>query len=129
MLKSLCMYIGRVVFDFGHNNFLSHYLVLYVDALCSESHKNCVPFQNFSNFLLFCSFPLCFTFLSSFKSHPPRPFWNLYRRVVTYPSESWTMKNAECQRNDAFILWCWRRPLRVPRTARKSNRLILKEKS
>ena len=47
--------------------------------------------------------------------------------VVTYGCESWTMKKAECQRIDAFELQCWRRLLRVPWTARRSNQSILKE--
>ena len=47
--------------------------------------------------------------------------------VVTYGCESWTIKKAECQRIDAFELWCWRRLLRVPCTARRSNQSILKE--
>ena len=47
--------------------------------------------------------------------------------VVMYECESWTMKKAECQRIDAFELWCWRRLLRVPWTARRSNQSILKE--
>ena len=47
--------------------------------------------------------------------------------IVMYGCESWTMKKAECQRIDAFELWCWRRPLRVPWTARRSNQSILKE--
>ena len=47
--------------------------------------------------------------------------------VVMYGYESWTIKKAECQRIDAFQLWCWRRLLRVPRTARRSNQSILKE--
>ena len=47
--------------------------------------------------------------------------------VVMYGCESWTVKKAECQRIDAFELWCWRRLLRVPWTARRSNRSILKE--
>ena len=47
--------------------------------------------------------------------------------VVMYGCESWTIKKAECQRIDAFALWCWRRPLRVPWTARRSNQSILKE--
>ena len=47
--------------------------------------------------------------------------------VVTYGCESWTIKKAECQRIDAFELWCWRRFLRVSRTARRSNQSILKE--
>ena len=44
--------------------------------------------------------------------------------VVTYGCESWTIKKAECQRIDAFKLWCWRRLLRVPWTARRSNKSI-----
>ena len=47
--------------------------------------------------------------------------------VVMYGCESWTVKKAERQRIDAFELWCWRRLLRVPWTARKSNQPILKE--
>ena len=49
--------------------------------------------------------------------------------VVMYECESWTIKKAECQRIDAFELWCWRRLLRVPWTARTSNQSILKEMS
>ena len=49
--------------------------------------------------------------------------------VVMYGYESWTVKKAECQRIDAFELWCWRRLLRVPWTARRSNQSILKETS
>ena len=44
-----------------------------------------------------------------------------------YRCESWTIKKAECRRIDAFELWCWRRLLRVPWTARRSNQSILKE--
>ena len=47
--------------------------------------------------------------------------------VVMYGYEIWTIKKAECQRIDAFELWCWRRLLRVPWTARRSNQSILKE--
>ena len=47
--------------------------------------------------------------------------------VVMCGCESWTIKKAECQRIDAFELWCWRRLLRVPWTARRSNQPILKE--
>ena len=47
--------------------------------------------------------------------------------AVMYECESWTIKKAECQRIDAFELWCWRRLLRVPWTAKRSNQLILKE--
>ena len=46
--------------------------------------------------------------------------------VVMYGGESWTIKKAECQKIDAFELWCWRRLLRVPWTARRSNQSILK---
>ena len=47
--------------------------------------------------------------------------------VVTYGCESWNVKKAECRKIDAFELWCWRRLLRVPWTARRSNQTILKE--
>ena len=47
--------------------------------------------------------------------------------VVMYGCESWSIKKAECQRIDAFELWCWRRLLRVPWTAKKSNQSILNE--
>ena len=47
--------------------------------------------------------------------------------VVIYGCESWTIKKTECQRIDVFELWCWRRFLRVPWTARRSNQSILKE--
>ena len=47
--------------------------------------------------------------------------------VVMYGCESWTIKKAECRRIDAFELWCWRRLLRVPWTARRSNQPIIKE--
>ena len=46
--------------------------------------------------------------------------------VVMYGCESWTVKKAECRRTDGFELWCWRRPLRVPWTASRSNQSILK---
>ena len=49
--------------------------------------------------------------------------------TVVYGCEIWTIKKAECQRIDAFELWCWRRLLRVPWTARRSNQSILKELS
>ena len=47
--------------------------------------------------------------------------------VVIYGCENWTIKKADCQRIDAFELWCWRRLLRVPWTARRSNQSIVKE--
>ena len=51
----------------------------------------------------------------------------MFFSVVMYGCESWTIKKAECQRIDAFELWCWRRLLRVPWTARRLNQSILKE--
>ena len=56
-----------------------------------------------------------------------RLFKALVFPVVIYGGESWTIKKAEHQRIDAFELWCWRRPLRIPWTARRSNQSILKE--
>ena len=47
--------------------------------------------------------------------------------IIMYRCESWTIKKAECERTDAFELWCWRRLLRVPWTVRRSNQSILKE--
>ena len=47
--------------------------------------------------------------------------------VVMYSCETWTIKKAECQRIDVFELWCWRRLLRVPWTARRSNQSVLRE--
>ena len=49
--------------------------------------------------------------------------------MVMYGYKSWTVKKAECRRIDAFELWCWRRLLRVPWAARRSNQSILKESS
>ena len=53
--------------------------------------------------------------------------YNLSNDIVMYACKSWTVKTAECWRIDAFELWCWRRLLRVPWTARRSNQSILKE--
>ena len=58
------------------------------------------------------------------KVHPVKA---LVFPVVIYECESWTIRKAECQRSDAFELWCWRRLLRVPWTARRSNQSTLKE--
>ena len=55
------------------------------------------------------------------------PYSHMVFPVVVYGYESWTIKKAECQRIDAFQLWCWRRLIRVLWTARKSNQSILKE--
>ena len=54
------------------------------------------------------------------------PFKAMVFPVVMYGCESWTIKKAECRGIDAFELWCWRRLLRVPWTARRSNQFILK---
>ena len=56
-----------------------------------------------------------------------RPVKAMVFPVVMYGCESWTVKKAECRRIDAFELWCWRRLLRVPWTARRSNQSILME--
>ena len=48
-------------------------------------------------------------------------------QIVKYGCQSWTVKKAQCRRIDAFELWCWRRLLRIPWTARKSNQSILEE--
>ena len=58
----------------------------------------------------------------------PLPFSQMNKwNCLLYGCESWTVKKAECQRLDAFELWCWRRPLRVPWTARRSNQSTLRE--
>ena len=57
----------------------------------------------------------------------PSPAKDMVFPVVIYGCESWIIKKAECQRIDAFELWCWRRLLRVPWTARRSNPSILKD--
>ena len=62
------------------------------------------------------------TRIHSIESHKAKVF-----PAVMYGCESWTVKKAECRRIDAFELWCWRRLLRVPWTARRSNQSILKE--
>ena len=59
----------------------------------------------------------------SMKVHPVKA---MVFPIVMYGCESWTIKKAECQRIDAFELWCWRRLLRVPWTAKRSNQSILK---
>ena len=62
-----------------------------------------------------------------FFANKVRPVKAMVFPVVMYGCESWTIKKVECQRIDAFELWCWRRLLRVPWTARRSNQSILKE--
>ena len=58
---------------------------------------------------------------------PQETLWKCYGDVIWHGCESWTIKKAAHQRIDAFELWCWRRLLRVPWTARRSNQSILKE--
>ena len=67
---------------------------------------------------------LCFANIIRTKVHIVKALVFL---VVMYRHESWTIKKTECQRIDAFKLWCWRRLLRVPLTARRLNQSILKE--
>ena len=62
-----------------------------------------------------------------FANKSPSSFKAMVFPVVMYECESWTIKKAECQRIDTFELWCWRRLLRVPWTARRANLSILKE--
>ena len=70
-------------------------------------------FQNFPQFIVM---------------HTVKGFGIVYKAEIdVYGCESWTVKKAECQRMDAFELWCWRRLLRVPWTARRSNQSVLKE--
>ena len=78
--------------------------------------------------VLFLPFSLGFAYVSVF-ALPTKV--HLVKAMVfpgaMYGCESWTIKKAECRRIDAFELWCWRRRLRVPWTARRSNQSILKE--
>ena len=62
-------------------------------------------------------------------SYKAKHSFNIRSNMVMYGYESWTVKKAERRRIDAFELWCWRRLLRVPWTARRSNQSILKEMS
>ena len=59
--------------------------------------------------------------------HISNAYFNVFNNIYIYGCESWTVKKAERRRIDAFELWCWRRLLRVPWTARRSNKSILKE--
>ena len=89
-------------------------------------------------FSVFCSWRCCSSLAGFFSLHTGHlaPIIPVYQvrlvkamvfPVVMYGCESWTVKKAEHRRNDAFELWCWRRLLRVPWTARRSNQSILKE--
>ena len=87
------------------------------------------------NKLSFCNHCLCLPPIVFCLSHLLTYFANKglssqsygFSIVVRYGCESWTIKKAECQRIDVFELWCWKRLLRVPWTARRSNQLVLKE--
>ena len=94
-----------------------------VDGDCSHEIKRCLPFgrkvmTNLDNILK-----------SRDISSPTKVYLvkTMVFPVVMYGCEIWTIKKAECQRIDAFELWCWRRLLRIPWTARKSNQSILEE--
>ena len=73
--------------------------------------------------------PLFYTFPKWYSKHKNAKYLSkaMVFPVVMYGCESWTIKKAECWRIDAFELWCWKRLLRVPWTARRSNQSILKE--
>ena len=94
-----------------------------VDGDCSHEIKRCLPFgrkvmTNLDSILK-----------SRDISSPTKVYLvkTMVFPVVMYGCEIWTIKKAECQRIDAFELWCWRRLLRIPWTARRSNQSILKE--
>ena len=92
------------------------------DGDCSHEIKRCLPLGRkvMTNLDIFKSRDI----ILPTKVHLVKAMFFL---EVMYGCESWTIKKAECQRTDAFELWCWRRLLRVPWTARKSNQSILKE--
>ena len=74
-----------------------------------------------------CSYFCTYVFLWHSCTFHFELYLSLYFPVVMYGCQSWTIKKAEHQRTDAFELWCWRRLLRIPWTARRSNQSILKE--
>ena len=91
------------------------------DGDCSHEIKRCLPWKK--------SYDQLGIVKSRDITWPTkvRPVKAVVFPVVMYGYESWTVKKAEHQRIDAFVLWCWRRLLRVPWTARRSNQSILKE--
>ena len=93
------------------------------DGDCSHEIKRCLLLRRKVMTNLDSILKIRDTTLST-KVHPVRA---MVFPVVMYACESWTIKKAERQRIDAFELWCWRRLLRVPWTARRSNQFILKE--
>ena len=93
-----------------------------VDGDCSHEIKRCL--------LLRKTMTNLYSILKSRNSTLPTKvhiFEAMVFPVVMYGCESWTINKAECQRTDAFELWCWRRLLSIPWTARRSNQSILKE--
>ena len=93
-----------------------HFSCIYNRNIFAGSYGNSM-FELLRNFQTI--FQSGYTILYSYKA--------MVFPVVMYGCESWTIKKAECQRIDAFEVWCWRRLLRVPWTARRSNQSILKE--
>ena len=97
--------------------------------MCRKKH---IPLSTSSTFIFSClnyCKHLQSGHLSWIPNLQPFPYPSLVFPVVVYGCESWTVKKAEHWRIDAFELWCWRRLLRVPWTARRSNQSILKEVS
>ena len=107
--KEFCLQIKTV-------NFFFHYFVVYkcFESGCADSINTSKPVQKSRDITWPTKVCLVKARLLVFL-------------VVMYGYESWTIKKAECQRIDAFELWCWRGLLRVPWTARRSNQSILKE--
>ena len=125
-------------------------MLIFRKRLCLSWTQKHVLLNNLLKYILLFTLTL---FYISFKNQPQFDFLKLWSRikfhlffhvgnfpasfientiiclfpVITYGCESWTIKKAECQRIDAFELWCWRRLLRVPWTARRSSRSILKK--
>ena len=104
-------------------DFISLASKINTDSNCSHAIKKCLllgrkAMTNLDSILKTRDIPL------PTKAHLVKA---MFFPVVMYGCESWTTKKAECQRTDAFELWCWRRFLRIPWTARRSNHSILKE--
>ena len=102
-------------------SFLEQHILLIYKILSYSGSYICSQYPVFKNTLIFI--------LKLYVTLPTkvRLVKAMVLPVVMYGCESWTVKKAECQRVDAFELWCWRRLLRVPWTSRPSNQSILKE--
>ena len=94
------------------------------DGDCSHEIKRCLPLGRKAMTNLLDSILKSKDITLPTKVHLVKA---MFFPVVIYGCENWAIKKAECQRIDAFELWCWRRLLRVPWTARRSNQSILKE--